>query len=174
MLRRRRLDSVPRMSLMSAKRTGRNCRQSAASTAIPGSTVSALRSLWRSRASPLNTRRTLHRPVANPQAARSRCCPANLRLRSLRLLRMRSRTSSCTVASAGRALRNASARPRRKPSPSSSRSAIGLDTGSAAQDYIGLYGGDAKLLAETMEAVQQVASQILKAIGADGSSAPLA
>ena len=53
-------------------------------------------------------------------------------------------------------------------------SAIGLDTGSAAQDYIGLYGGDAKLLAETMEAVQQVASQILDAIGADGSSAPLA
>ena len=53
-------------------------------------------------------------------------------------------------------------------------SAIGLDTGSAAQDYIGLYGGDAKLLAETMEAVQQVASQILNAIGADGSFAPLA
>ena len=53
-------------------------------------------------------------------------------------------------------------------------SAIGLDTGSAAQDYIGLYGGDAKLLAESMEAVQQVASQILKAIGADGPSAPLA
>ena len=51
-------------------------------------------------------------------------------------------------------------------------SAIGLDTGSAAQDYIGLYGGDAKLLAETMEAVQQAASQILNAIGADGSSAP--
>lgn len=53
-------------------------------------------------------------------------------------------------------------------------SAIGLDTGSAAQDYIGLYGGDANLLAETMEAVQQVASQILNAIGADESSAPLA
>jgi hypothetical protein len=53
-------------------------------------------------------------------------------------------------------------------------SAIGLDTGSAAQDYIGLYGGDARLLAETMEAVQQVASQILKAIDADGSSARLA
>jgi hypothetical protein len=53
-------------------------------------------------------------------------------------------------------------------------SAIGLETGSAARDYIGLYGGDAKLLAETMEAVQQVASQILNAIGGDGSSAPLA
>lgn len=51
-------------------------------------------------------------------------------------------------------------------------SAIGLDTGSAAQDYIGLYGGDAKLLAETMEAVQQVASQILNAIDADGTAAP--
>ena len=51
-------------------------------------------------------------------------------------------------------------------------SAIGLDTGSAAQDYIGLYGGDAKLLAETMEAIQQVASQILNAIGAEATSAP--
>ena len=53
-------------------------------------------------------------------------------------------------------------------------SAIGLETGSAAQDYIGLYGGDSNLLAESMEAIQQVASQILRAIGADGSSAPLA
>ena len=50
--------------------------------------------------------------------------------------------------------------------------AIGLDTGSAAQDYIGLYGGDAKLLAESMEHIQRVASEILKAIGADESSAP--
>ncbi|MGH9697844.1 MAG: ArdC-like ssDNA-binding domain-containing protein [Candidatus Acidiferrales bacterium] len=50
--------------------------------------------------------------------------------------------------------------------------AIGLDTGSAAQDYIGLYGGDAKLLAESMEHIQRVASEILNAIGADESSAP--
>ena len=28
--------------------------------------------------------------------------------------------------------------------------AIGLETGTAAQDYIGLYGGDAKLLNETL------------------------
>jgi hypothetical protein len=51
-------------------------------------------------------------------------------------------------------------------------SAIGLETGSAAQDYIGLYGGDAKLLSESLEYVQQTASQILNAIGADESSAP--
>jgi antirestriction protein ArdC len=51
-------------------------------------------------------------------------------------------------------------------------SAIGLETGSAAQDYIGLYGGDGKLLAESLEYVQRTATQILNAIGADESSAP--
>jgi len=51
-------------------------------------------------------------------------------------------------------------------------SAIGLDTGSAAQDYIGLYGGDAKLLTVSLEYVQQTATRILNAIGADESSAP--
>jgi N-terminal domain of anti-restriction factor ArdC len=50
--------------------------------------------------------------------------------------------------------------------------AIGLETGSAAQDYIGLYGGDAKLLGESLEYVQRTATQILNAIGADDSSAP--
>jgi antirestriction protein ArdC len=51
-------------------------------------------------------------------------------------------------------------------------SAIGLDTGSAAQDYIGLYGGDAKLLSESLEYIQRSATHILNAIGADDSSAP--
>jgi antirestriction protein ArdC len=51
-------------------------------------------------------------------------------------------------------------------------SAVGLETGSAAQDYIGLYGGDAKLLTESLEYIQRIATQILNAIGADDSSAP--
>jgi hypothetical protein len=51
-------------------------------------------------------------------------------------------------------------------------SAIGLETGSAAQDYIGLYGGDAKLLSESLDYIQRTATQILNAIGADESSAP--
>jgi antirestriction protein ArdC len=51
-------------------------------------------------------------------------------------------------------------------------SAIGLETGSAAQDYIGLYGGDAKLLGESLEYVQRAATQILNAINADHSSVP--
>jgi hypothetical protein len=42
----------------------------------------------------------------------------------------------------------------------------------AAQDYIGLYGGDAKLLTESLENVQRTASQIINVIGADGGSAP--
>lgn len=50
-------------------------------------------------------------------------------------------------------------------------SASGLETGSAAQDYIGLYGGDAKLLSESLEYVQRTATQILNAIGADDSPA---
>ncbi|HEV2521964.1 MAG TPA: hypothetical protein VGT24_06240 [Candidatus Acidoferrales bacterium] len=52
-------------------------------------------------------------------------------------------------------------------------SAVGLETGSAAQDYIGLSGGDAKLLSESLEYVQRTATQILNAIGADESSAPM-
>jgi antirestriction protein ArdC len=50
--------------------------------------------------------------------------------------------------------------------------AIGLEIGSAAQDYIQLYEGDAKLLTESLEHIQQTATQILNAIGADGTSAP--
>jgi hypothetical protein len=50
--------------------------------------------------------------------------------------------------------------------------AIGLETGSAAQDYIQLYEGDAMLLSESLEHIHQSASRILNAIGADGSSAP--
>ena len=50
--------------------------------------------------------------------------------------------------------------------------AIGLVTGSAAQDYIQLYEGDAKLLTESLEHIQQTATRILNAIGAGGTSAP--
>jgi hypothetical protein len=50
--------------------------------------------------------------------------------------------------------------------------AIGLETGSAAQDYIGLYGGDAELLSESLEYVQRTATQVLSAISADRSEAP--
>jgi len=51
-------------------------------------------------------------------------------------------------------------------------SGIALETGSAAQDYIGLYGGDAKLFGESLEYVQWTATKILNAIEADESSAP--
>jgi antirestriction protein ArdC len=43
-------------------------------------------------------------------------------------------------------------------------SAIGLETGSAAQDYVGLYGGDSKLLLESLQYIQQAASRILTGI----------
>ena len=44
--------------------------------------------------------------------------------------------------------------------------------GSAAQDYIQLYEGDAKLLTESLEHIQQTATRILNAIGAEETCAP--
>jgi len=51
-------------------------------------------------------------------------------------------------------------------------SGIGLEMGSAAQDYIQLYEGDAKLPTESLEHIRQTATTILNAIGAEVSSAP--
>ena len=45
--------------------------------------------------------------------------------------------------------------------------AIGLDTGSASSDYIALWNGDANLLRESLEAVQQTAALILRHIVAE-------
>jgi hypothetical protein len=42
---------------------------------------------------------------------------------------------------------------------------IGLETGTASQDYIQLYNGDAKLLLDRLERVRRAASQILDGIG---------
>jgi hypothetical protein len=50
--------------------------------------------------------------------------------------------------------------------------AIGLETGTASQDYVGLYGGDARLLLDSLEYVQQTASRILTAIAPENSGAP--
>jgi hypothetical protein len=50
--------------------------------------------------------------------------------------------------------------------------AIGLETGSASQDYIQLYDGDAKLLTASLEYIQKTSTQILNAIGAEVPSAP--
>jgi hypothetical protein len=49
---------------------------------------------------------------------------------------------------------------------------IGLDTNSAAQDYISLYSGDAALLLESLEYIQRTANQTLNSIGAENPSAP--
>jgi antirestriction protein ArdC len=51
-------------------------------------------------------------------------------------------------------------------------SAIGLETGTAAQDYVGLYGGDSKLLVESLQYIQQAANRILTAITPETSAAP--
>jgi len=50
--------------------------------------------------------------------------------------------------------------------------AVGVDTGSASQDYIQLYEGDANLLTASLEYIQRTASHILRAIGEDVSPSP--
>ena len=52
--------------------------------------------------------------------------------------------------------------------------AIGLETGSASQDYIQIYDGDAQLLTESLGHIQKTTTQILNAIGAEKISAPIA
>ena len=47
--------------------------------------------------------------------------------------------------------------------------AVALETGSASQDYIQLYDGDAKLLTASLEYIQKTSTQILNAIGAEGT-----
>lgn len=49
-------------------------------------------------------------------------------------------------------------------------SGIGLETGTASQDYIQLFEGDSKLLIESLHQIQQAASQILEVIGAASKS----
>jgi hypothetical protein len=48
--------------------------------------------------------------------------------------------------------------------------AIGLDTNTASSDYIQLYRGDKAVLAESLEFIQQVASQILAVILPEGKT----
>jgi antirestriction protein ArdC len=52
--------------------------------------------------------------------------------------------------------------------------AIGLETGSASADYIQLYHGDAKLLAESLEIVQKTAAVILGALSPEEATADAA
>lgn len=52
-------------------------------------------------------------------------------------------------------------------------SAIGLETGTAAQDYVGLYGGDSKLLFQSLQYIQQAANRILAAITPEISETPV-
>ena len=51
-------------------------------------------------------------------------------------------------------------------------SAIGLETGTAAQDYVGLYGGDSTLLLQSLQYIQQAANRILAAITPENSATP--
>jgi DNA transposition AAA+ family ATPase len=52
--------------------------------------------------------------------------------------------------------------------------AVGLETGTAAQDYIQLWHGDASLLRESLEAVQHTAAVILGGIAPETPAATAA
>jgi len=52
--------------------------------------------------------------------------------------------------------------------------AIGLDAGSSSADYIALWHGDASLLRESLEAVQQTAAVILGGIAPEPPAATAA
>ena len=52
--------------------------------------------------------------------------------------------------------------------------AIGLETGNAAADYIQIWHGDANLLRESLEAVQQTAAMILRGIAPEVAEAAVA
>jgi hypothetical protein len=52
--------------------------------------------------------------------------------------------------------------------------AVGLDTGSASADYIGLYHGNAELLTESLTVIQQASATILDALFAEEHEAELA
>ncbi len=52
--------------------------------------------------------------------------------------------------------------------------AVGLQTGSASQDYIQVWHGDANLLRESLEAVQQTATVILGGIAPEPAAVPVA
>lgn len=49
------------------------------------------------------------------------------------------------------------------------RQAIGLETSSAAKDYIQLYDEDPKLLSESLQYIQQTASGVISAVGVMGA-----
>lgn len=50
--------------------------------------------------------------------------------------------------------------------------AIGVEAGVPSADYIGLYGGDATLLLQSLERVQTTATRILREVGFERSSSP--
>ena len=49
--------------------------------------------------------------------------------------------------------------------------AVGLNTGTASADYIHLYHGNASLLAESLEVIQQTSAAILAALQSSGTEA---
>ena len=120
--------------------------------------MSALRSLSPSKASLLNIRRTSLRRAALPQEARSRLLPGQSPAEEFATL-----AHELAHEMMHRDERRSSTSKRSRETEAEAVAfvvchAIGLETGSAAQDYIQLYEGDAKLLTESLEHIQHTAN----------------
>ena len=166
------LESDKSLYKTSARRTVKNFLKSVTSTAILANTATGSVNSLLTKAFFSNTRRTSPRLAALPQAARSRLLPDQTPAEEFATL-----AHEVAHELMHRDERRASTSKRSRETEAEAVAfvvcqAIGLETGSAAQDYIQLYEGDAKLLSESLEYIQQTATRILNAIGAEGSSAP--
>lgn len=163
---------APPMSSTSAKRTGRNFPKSAALMAILGSTVSALRSMSPNKASLLSIHRKLLPARGTSAGGKITLLPGQSPAEEFATL-----AHELAHEMMHRDERRNSTSKRSRETEAEAVAfvvchAIGLETGSASQDYIQLYEGDAKLLTASLEYIQKTAARILNAIGAEGNSAP--
>ena len=142
--------SGPRMCSTSARRTVKNFLKSATSMAILANTASGSANSSPTKAFFSNTRRTSPQLAALPQEARSRCCPDRPPAEEFSTL-----AHEVAHELMHRDERRASTSKRSRETEAEAVAfvvcqGIGLETGSAAQDYIQLYEGDAKLLSESL------------------------
>jgi len=108
-------------------------------------------------------------PKSRPRAAHRaagalRCFPDSRRRKSFPRLRTNWRMNSCTGAIAAAPRHAESAKTEAEATAFVVCHAIGLETGSAACDYIQLWNGDAQLLAGSLGHVRQAVSQMLTAL----------
>src|ERR1700674_5041902 len=152
------------MCSMSARLMARNCPRSESCRATQAkiATVSAAsRMRWEF---PSNTH-PISRPRAAPRAAgASRCCPGQSAAEEFSTL-----SHELAHELLHRGDRRATTNKRIHETEAEATAyvvcqAVGLDTGSAASDYIQIWNGDVEVLTESLGYIRQAASQMLEAL----------